>query len=126
MIAVSEILRDRIDYEELTAAGLKGNFDELMYKICIIRYLYGKPMIINSGYRSVQQNRDAGGATKSNHLTCQAVDVKDLTGDFWQWCMANLELFVKLGLYFEDRSSTPRWVHIQTVPPASGDRIFKP
>jgi hypothetical protein len=62
----------------------------------------------------------------SNHLKGLAVDVADATGNFWKWCMANLELMEKLGVYFEDRSATPTWVHMQIAPPASGRRIFKP
>jgi len=36
----------------------------------------GKPIIINSGYRSPQLNRKIGGAANSNHLTGCAVDIR--------------------------------------------------
>ena len=35
-----------------------------------------EPIIINSGYRSPEVNRLAGGATNSNHLTGCAVDIR--------------------------------------------------
>jgi hypothetical protein len=35
-----------------------------------------EPIVINSGYRSPEVNRLAGGATNSNHLTGCAVDIR--------------------------------------------------
>lgn len=62
----------------------------------------------------------------SKHLSGQAADIADADGKFWKWCMEHMQLFVELGLYFEDRSATPTWVHLQTVPPKSGKQIFMP
>ncbi len=41
--------------------------------------LYGEgddPIVINSGFRSLEVNRAVGGATLSNHLTGSAVDIR--------------------------------------------------
>ena len=42
----------------------------------VLRKRYGKPIIINSGYRSPQLNRKIGGVKNSNHLTGCAVDIR--------------------------------------------------
>ena len=42
----------------------------------VLRERYGKPIIINSGYRSPQLNKKIGGVPTSNHLTGYAVDIR--------------------------------------------------
>ena len=42
----------------------------------VLRERYGKPIIINSGYRSPQVNRKIGGVATSNHLTGCAADIR--------------------------------------------------
>lgn len=39
---------------------------------------------------------------------------------------ANQHVLVKLGLWMEHPSATPSWLHVQTVPPGSGNRVFYP
>lgn len=40
-----------------------------------IRAAYGRPIIINSGYRSVALNKAVGGASTSQHLRGEAADI---------------------------------------------------
>ena len=42
----------------------------------VLRERYGAPIIINSGYRSLQLNKRIGGVPTSNHLTGCAVDIR--------------------------------------------------
>ena len=42
----------------------------------VLRKRNGKPIIINSGYRSPQLNKRIGGVPTSNHLTGCAVDIR--------------------------------------------------
>ena len=42
----------------------------------VLRKRYGKPIIINSGYRSPQLNKKIGGVPTSNHLTGCAADIR--------------------------------------------------
>ena len=42
----------------------------------VLRERYGKPIIINSGYRSPQLNKKIGGVPMSNHLTGCAADIR--------------------------------------------------
>jgi zinc D-Ala-D-Ala carboxypeptidase len=40
-----------------------------------IRKSYGKPMVVTSGYRCPEHNKEVGGATNSEHLIGMAADV---------------------------------------------------
>ena len=53
-----------------------------------LRVWYGKPMAVNSWYRSPQYNRIAGGIASSNHLRGTATDIK--TGPLTDAQFANL------------------------------------
>lgn len=55
----------------------KGGMDKnLITKLEQLRYNLGdKPMIINSGYRTVAHNKRVGGASKSQHIYGKAADI---------------------------------------------------
>lgn len=102
---------------------VEKNLEALVDKILDpLREAYGKPIKVNSGYRSPAVNRAVGGSGSSQHLTGQAVDIEDLT------CSgkANKELFnllIKSGLPFDqviweftDSSGCPEWVHVSYGP----------
>lgn len=111
----------RNDYNE----EVDDNVNELLKRINIIRALYGKPMTLSSGWRPSEYNKSIGGAPNSNHCKGLALDVKDTDGEFKKFVTSNLYKFSLLGLYMEQFSWTPTWVHIQIVPPASGARFFE-
>ena len=48
---------------------------EVVQALDIARDIYGYPMIISSGFRSVEHNRAVGGSPKSSHLLGWAVDI---------------------------------------------------
>ena len=52
------------------------NLDYIMGKLDEIREGYGKPIIINSGYRSPELNKAVGGVVQSYHQKGLAVDIK--------------------------------------------------
>lgn len=41
-----------------------------------LRELYGKPIVVTSGYRSVKLNRAVGGAARSQHCKGEAADIR--------------------------------------------------
>ena len=49
---------------------------ELLQKLQQLRDLIGKPIIINSGYRTESYNKKVGGAKNSYHMQGKAVDIK--------------------------------------------------
>ena len=48
---------------------------EVVQALDIARDIYGYPMIISSGFRSIEANRACGGSPKSSHLLGWAVDI---------------------------------------------------
>lgn len=89
--------------------------------------------LVASGYRPPAVNeRTANAAKSSPHLTCEGVDIQDSRNqDLARWCLKNLPILERLGLYMEDPRWTysvngDHWVHVQTRPPGSGRRVFVP
>ena len=53
---------------------VKKNIKELAKNLQVIRDYVGKPLKINSGYRSPGQNEKVGGRSQSKHMIGQAAD----------------------------------------------------
>lgn len=105
----------------------QANLEKLLEAMNKVRTAYAIPMKVTSGLRSqADQDRINSSAPKSKHLLGLAVDIYDPDSKVWEWCMENMHLMEELGIYFEDKVSTPTWVHFQLGPPKSGRRIFKP
>ena len=87
---------------------------------------------VNSGWRPRQVNAATPNASAtSHHLTGRAVDLPDPDRTLAAWCVANLDALAEMGLWIEDPRWTydeegEHWVHVQTVPPGSGNRVFVP
>jgi hypothetical protein len=82
---------------------------------------------VNSGWRPPSVNAAIPNASpRSRHLTCQAIDLGDPADELDAWCMTNLQVLERLGLWLEHPDATPGWCHVQTVPPRSGRRVFVP
>lgn len=104
-----------------------ANLAELLVRVNKIRAAWGKPMTITSGLRSsADQARINPSAPKSKHLIGAACDILDGDGSLKKWIKANVSLLETVGLWCEDFSATPTWLHIQIVPPKSGKRFFIP
>lgn len=129
MIAMSELLsgKNLEDQSDEIQAALQ----ELLEKINQIRSLWGRSMTVTSGLRTMEdhlriyrEKAEKAGVPfdqskvpmKSKHLFGQAVDISDPNKQLQQWCKANEHLIKDAGLWCEDFSSTPNWVHFQIVP----------
>lgn len=117
-------ISEHITYEEAThnSAGLPNipTATQVEAMIAVARALfepirnwYGKPIKINSFFRSEAVNVKAGGATTSQHCKGEAIDI-DAGNDnhlIWDW-------LVKSGLSFDQAISekpingNPSWIHI--------------
>lgn len=126
MITRDEILMGRDNQYPLTPE-LEENLRKLIKSLNLFRLLYGKPMIVSSGYRPGTFNLNTpGSAKKSNHVVCLACDFKDSDGLLDKYCMDNLYILEQCGLYLESPQHTPGWCHLQCVAPKSGNRVFLP
>ena len=87
---------------------------------------FGHHRDITSGWRPRTVNvLVPGAAIKSNHILGCAVDLEDMDGELDAYCMANKHVLEDFELYLEHPESTIGWCHLQTVPPGSGNRVFR-
>lgn len=115
-------------------AELEGNLTTLLHRLNLFRALYGEPMSVSSGFRSMEDHLRIyaqKGITdprkipmQSGHLSCQACDFTDVSGHMKQWIAANPSVLDTCNLYMEHPSATPTWVHLDTKPRVT--RVFNP
>lgn len=131
-ITLKELLMNKYQLKD-QSPEIQGNLMTLLERINKVRDAYGKPMIVTSGLRSMEDHKRIyaqKGITvipmKSKHLYGQAVDISDPKQELQKWCLENTPVLEQIGLWMEDFSASKNWVHMQIVPPASGNRFFKP
>lgn len=114
------------------------NIEELLKRVNKLRQFWGKPMIVTSGYRTMQDHLriySQKGITdkklipmQSKHLQGLAVDFADPKGALYDYLLLDPQVLEECDLWAE--SGTKGWVHVQCVPFASykpgGTRWFKP
>lgn len=127
MITEDEYLKKR-DQKAPLSAIMRHNMQVLLKVVNqFLAHYKGVYYGVSSGYRPEFINKGVqGAAKKSAHLTCEAVDLRDPDGKLARWCLENIELLIKLDLYLESPTKTPGWVHLQTRPTKSGNRVFQP
>jgi len=64
----------------------------LIHLLNKVRNLYGKPMIVNSGFRCEKHNKAVGGKPNSAHLRGTAADIK---------CTNSVDRYILVSLFFE-------------------------
>jgi len=134
---------------ELNPKGLKltkAHLWNLLYHYMAmneVRAEFGKPMICTSGVRSKQEQiwiynkinkarkkkglASLGVPLESSHVIAAGSDWKDPNGELFEFLtVTRPELMEELDLYIEEKKYTPNHTHIQTVPVASGNRVFIP
>jgi uncharacterized protein YcbK (DUF882 family) len=120
-----EVLMGREVSNPLTPE-LTRNLDNLLISLNKLRAHWGKPLVVTSGYRPAEFNKKAGGAKSSSHMTCEACDFRDSDGSLDKFLLENQQVLIDCGLYLEHPDATPGWCHVQTRPPKSGNRVFRP
>lgn len=70
----------RLHIDNTPPQNVKDNLTKLIDNILDpLRELYGKPIIVNSGYRCPKLNKAVGGARNSQHLIGQASDIRTVS-----------------------------------------------
>lgn len=123
MITLDQYLMGR---KEGLTSDLLSNAQDTINKVNRLLQLFGSTRKVTSGYRPAAINAAVGGAKKSNHMLCKACDLEDKDGKLDAWCYDNQPKLAEIGLWLEHPSATPGWCHLQTVPPKSGVRVFRP
>lgn len=80
-----------------------------------LRDMYGQPIFISSGYRSVALNKHVGGVENSFHLHGLAADLRinSESEAFALFCLLRTIPAVDSCLF--ERRGNVRWLHVQTV-----------
>lgn len=122
----------RMDWSE----EIKRNADDLLLRVnLLLPFMVGVDFethpvtrsLVSSGWRPPSVNAGVpGAATRSKHMTGQAIDLFDPDGDLDAWCMDHLDKLEQCGIWLEHPSATKGWSHMQSVPPKSGKRVFYP
>ena len=84
-----------------------------------VREHFGKPVTINSGYRSPESNAAVGGSKTSDHCLGRAADI-EIPGvpnaDLAQWIMDNLEYTQLILEFYTPGIPDSGWVHVSYDP----------
>lgn len=141
-ITKDEYLMGRAKWEDLSA-DKKLSIEHLLEKVNALLEKFGSYRKVNSGlrtmeshlatYKAINEKKKSQGLPEvkvpmgSKHLSGEAIDLEDRDG--------KLKVFIKglseqelqeLGLYYEEFSHSPSWVHSQIVAPKSKSRFFNP
>lgn len=97
------------------SAEVKKNLERLVDKVLDpLREKFGKPIIVNSGYRSERVNKLAGGSKTSHHKFGFAADIQSIGDEY------NKELFELCKQFNFDQLIDEydlSWIHISYVSP---------
>ena len=87
----------------------KNMNEEFLYTLDAARKIYGKPMRVNSGYRTKEYNAKIGGVKNSSHLKGLAADIScKNSGDRFEM----LQAFIKAG--FKRIGVANSFIHVDT------------
>jgi hypothetical protein len=125
--------RDKAFQQELTDE-IRANAAQTVARVNALLRRAGFEHICtaNSGWRPPMINASVVNASPtSHHLTGRAIDLPDRDRMLAAWCVAHLDVLEEIGLWLEDPRWTydrdgDHWVHLQTLPPRSGNRVFIP
>jgi hypothetical protein len=128
-ISRAEVFMGR-DREYPTTLEIRANADVLIARVNQLLWSLQipSPVIVSSGYRPGRFNVAAGGAPHSAHLTAEAVDLADASGSL-KAAIAGHPLGTETllrthGLWMEDPTHTPTWVHLD-IKERNGPRVFR-
>jgi len=109
---------EEFDSLDEPSSGLKMS-EEILHMLDAVRKEYGKPMKINSGYRTEARNKKIGGVKNSSHLRGLAADIscKNSKDRF-----ALVKLFLKVG--FTRIGIASSFIHVDVDKTKSQDLIW--
>lgn len=84
---------------------------------------------VASGWRPQAVNDATSNAGKSSkHITGHGIDIRDTVPGrtLARWCLLHKAVLEEVELWMEDPRWTPTWVHLQSIAPGSGNRVFVP
>lgn len=95
-----------------------------------VRWHFGKPVLVHSGFRCPELNAAVGGSSSSQHMKGEAADfhvARENLRDVWHWIVHESDLAFGQCL-LEGSAKAPSWIHLSLGPPwrsaaRSGDAL---
>jgi Peptidase M15 len=122
-----------IEYFNELNEEIRQNASDLLWRVNgLLKELNIVSVKVVSGWRPASINKKVGGASRSYHISGQAVDLRDNSQqEFSRLLIKNNHLLTKHGLWLENPNSTrgnTNWVHLDTGSRNSvnGERVFEP
>mgnify|MGYP003407789720 FL=1 len=117
------------DYEH--GQAVKNNLKILFERLMEFQDAVEMALTVTSGLRSDEHQKrliDEGksNALHSKHMAGAAADLLDTDGLLADFCLSNVGILERIGLWMEDPAHTRGWIHLQIMAPKSGKRIFIP
>ena len=93
---------------------IKENLEKLIEFLNPLRKAWGSPIIITSGYRSLELNKILNGSSTSAHCAGWAVDMVPQNGkiDEFKQFVRNYLKDKEFDQYIDEASSNSSWVHL--------------
>lgn len=116
-------LSENFTLEELTATRSKFDSDPsqnelealklLVLKVLQpLRDLYGKPIKVNSGFRSIDVNKAVGGVNNSQHLKGEAADITAGADNKLLFNLIRNNLTFDQLIWEKGNALNPQWIHV--------------
>ena len=93
-----------------------------------VRLNYGRPVIVNSGYRSPALNKVIGGSKNSQHMSGQAADIEvpGIDNKFlFHWIRDNLQFDQLILEFYKPGIPDSGWVHVSWNPNTNRRQILE-
>lgn len=112
---------ERLGIDNTPDSSIVDNLCLLVEKILNpLREIYGRPIVVNSGYRCPELNRVVGGVKNSAHIYGRAADIRsshhyrDENKELGDILIANIYVWPIDQVIFEKCDSTgcPSWIHV--------------
>lgn len=103
---------EREAHAELTAEKIENAYRLLTAVNSFLAELCINNVTVSSGFRPSAANSAAGGAKKSLHMQCLAIDLVDQSGNLDKLIESRNEVKKKYGIWQEDPVSTAGWIHL--------------
>lgn len=103
---------ERENHVELTAEKIENAYRLLTAVNAFLAELGTNNVTVSSGFRPSAANSAAGGAKKSLHMQCLAIDLVDQSGNLDKLIELRNEVKKKYGIWQEDPVSTAGWTHL--------------
>lgn len=75
-----------------------------------LREAYGKPIYVNSGYRSHRLNIEVGGVRNSQHLSGEAADITSGTAEGNKWLFNYIRAYLPFDQLIDEQGYS--WIHV--------------